>query len=444
MIISDGDNTMLQEFRCEKMNITFRSKDTSYQRSLRLRNALTRKNISIFAYLRMWKISHYNLRCAWCGDFNHDIAGIEHYVDNGCIIPTNVFRRHTAPYLCFSKNTCESKKLNKNSVEFITKAYGIDEKDALEKIHSRNSSPFYKENHQNDDDYKKSQSRSKEWFEINGKDRNTWINKANYSRSYQGYVANNNGDDWNIVQQRKAITLENFIKKYGEDDGTIRYTRWKEGTNLSINTYIKKYGKIKGTEQYLRAHIKSTDDVKKCDLYDDFINRIADIVKGCQLHQYHMFNLEKEMKLYKFYEIAKDFFEKSVIELEKDISIILPEYRKNHRKIFNNNYSCYSYTDLGTILKSLNEIRIYDYLSSIGLKEFDDFVVNGRYPNSTLFFDIWLIHQNTYIEIAGGDSQEYKEHMKNKENLFGSIIVDPNNYKQIIIDILNGETKRDC
>ena len=433
---------MLCEFTCEKLNISFRSKNTEHDRSIRLRATLTRKNISIFSYLKIWDIKHHELRCAWCGDFNHDIIGINHYVNNGCIIPTGVRRRHTAQFLCFAKNNCESKKLNKNSIEFVRKAYGINETAALEKIHGRNSSPFYKENHQNINDYKKSQSRSKKWFEENDKDRNAWINKANYSRSYQGYIDSNRESMWNAVQQRKAITLDNFIKKYGAQEGLLKYNKWKDGTNISLISYIKKYGKIKGTEYYLRAHIKRDDYEYNIELFDTFIERVANIVEDCQTYQYHMFNLEKELKFYKFYEVAKDFFGVSVVEIENNIREILPDYRKNLRKIFHNNYSCYSYTDKGTILKSFNEIRIYDYLCSLGLTEFDDFMINGKYPNSSLFYDIWMVSQNIYIEIAGGDSQEYNDRMKKKEQIFGSIILDPKDYKKTITDIINGAIQK--
>jgi len=428
---------VLKEFKCEKTGIKFRSKDTDHDRSFRLRATLTKNKISIFKYLELWNIEHNKLRCAWCGDYNHDICGIEHTVNDTNIIPTGVRRRHTALYLCFSKHQCLGKKLNKNSVEFISKAYGLSESEALKKIHTRNSSPFYKINHQSIEDYKLSQSRSPDWFKKNKKDRQEWIRKANHSRSYQGYVEKNRGDEWKDIQKRKAITLSALIDKYGVEIGTAKYNQWKENTNLSLATFIKKFGKIQGTTNYLKVHINHVENTDSNDLISGFIKKVTNIVQRNPLYQYHMYNLEKELRFYKFYDVAKEFFELSLYDIEEYIAKILPNYRTNKRKIFRNNYSCYSYTDCGTILKSFYEIWIYDYLCKIGLKETEDFVFNQRYPNSELFYDIWFIHQNIYVEIAGGDSHTYKEHMLKKEHLFGSIIMDPNDYKTTISNILS-------
>jgi hypothetical protein len=426
------------------LDVSFRSKDTDHDRSFRLRASLTLRKISIFTYLEAWAIPHHILRCAWCGDFNHDIIGIDHIVNNGYIIPTGVRRRHSAPYLCFSKHTCKSKTLNKNSVEFISKAYGLTTEAALEKLHSRSQSPFYKENHKTTDDYRKSQSRSPAWFETHNKDRNEWINKANHSRSHQGYIDNNVGDSWYTVQQSKAITLENLIQRYGTNDGHIRHAKWKEGTNASINTYIKKYGKIAGTEHYLKARIHVNSENTNSNLFEDFIVKISTIVVEFPIYQYHMFNLDTVMRFYKFYEVAKDFFGVTTADIECKLIDILPDYRMNCRKIFKNAYSSYSYTDHGTILKSFNEIKIYDYLKSKGLHEYTDFIINGKYPNSTLLYDIYFPSIDVYIEVAGGDSQLYIDHMTKKEQLFGSIILDPKNFKTTLTDIVNRIVKNEC
>lgn len=52
--------------------------------------------------------------------------------------------------------------------------------------------------------------------------------------------------DWENLSKRKAMTLENMIKKYGEEEGTEKYHNWKENVVPSKNNYIKKFGNQEG------------------------------------------------------------------------------------------------------------------------------------------------------------------------------------------------------
>jgi hypothetical protein len=425
-------------FKCERTGISFRAKDKEYDRNYRLRCALTKAHLSIFKYLEVWDINHHKLRCAWCNDYNHDIRNIVHLVDNGNIIPVSVERRHSAPFLCFSKNPCESKKLNKNSVEFISKSYGLSNDQALLFLHSRNKTPFYRTNHESLDNYKISQSRSNDWFSKNKKDRDEWINKANYSRSVVSYASRGEEKRWKEIQKSKGISLDSMISRYGQEIGKIKYNHWKEEIDLSLDTYIRKYGKIKGTEQYLKTRMAKNDQcTNEVTLFEQFLHKIISIIKNHPLYEYNLFNIDKIMKYYKFYQIGKEFFELTAKDLNDEISKISDVYRKNHRRIFYNKWAQYSYTENGTILKSLNEIRVYDFLIMHGLKENDDFSINGRYPNSKLCYDVYLKIYDVYIEIAGGTSLEYKKHMEEKNLKFNSVILDPKDYKETLLAILN-------
>jgi hypothetical protein len=65
-------------------------------------------------------------------------------------------------YHCkLGKKLCTGSLLNPNSVEYISKSFSVSEEKARDYILSRNKSPFYKKNHQSEDEYKKFQSRSK-------------------------------------------------------------------------------------------------------------------------------------------------------------------------------------------------------------------------------------------------------------------------------------------
>lgn len=429
-------------FTCPKFNIAFTSEDEPVARIRALKGRLTKGNISIFAYLQIWGIAHYELRCAWCKDHNHDIKFIEHEVINGEIHPTKVRSRYKAPYLCYSKtNQCESKKLNRNSIQFITKAYGLNEDQALEFLHKRSKSPFYPANHPDLESYKRSQSRGLEWWKTSAKDRNTWIAKANHSRSLQGYI-DKHGDHgyhlWKQKQKLKVISLERFIEQYGASEGSQRYQQWTEATSHSLDSYITKYGKIKGPEKYIqkwvsfKSYIPHTDDTLK-----NAIERITQIVSQNPMHEYQTFNVDKEMKYYKWYHTVKDYYDLSTTEVDTLIQSNMSTYKSRSRQIFKNPYSYYSYTNLGTILKSNFEILVYDYLIDLGLVEEQEFMINKRYPCSTLVYDLWLIRPNVYLELAGMmTNKNYSEHMRFKEQNLSSIIIYPETYKDQIQTIL--------
>jgi hypothetical protein len=372
--------------------------------------------------MQLWDLDHAKLKCAWCGDFNHDIKYINHKVVDGSIIPINIERRHKAPNLCFSKNDCLSKSLNRNSIQFISMAYGISIDEASVFLQSRSKSPFYEKNYKNKDDYIKSQSRSREWFESTGKNRSEWIDKANYSRSVEklGY------DKWAGIQKNKSITLDSMQQKYGEQDGLKKYNEWKQSITTGNDAYIKKYGKIKGTEIYLKNRILSNTSGS----FDDFINYLINIVKKNDLYEYMFFNIEKYMHKQKCYTICKEFFGVDVFQINSAITEKLPEYGTKPRKIFKNKWSYYSYTNNGDILKSMNEIKAYDFLLSLNLNDGIDFEVNKCYPDSKLHYDLYFPKINTYVEIAGSHDAEYRQHLKNKKTQFDTvIIIEPEHYK---------------
>lgn len=126
-----------------------RTPETSFQNALKTH--LTRRGFDPFKELGIAP-----LLCHFCGQRNAT-WDLEYVNDNRKIQLTGI--RYRKPnFFCYgSKGNCKGKKLNANSVEFVAGIYGLSEAEALIKIHERNRSPFYCENHPNNDEYKKFQ-----------------------------------------------------------------------------------------------------------------------------------------------------------------------------------------------------------------------------------------------------------------------------------------------
>lgn len=237
--------------------------------------------------------------CGFCGKSYFD--GILLYEINNEEIFINGVEYIDELNFCRSTN-CIGKGLNPNSIEFVSKSRGIDEILARELIHSRNSTPFYQINHPSNEEYKKSQNNLAGISDI---ERSRIINKANYSRSLKGmkekygnkegerkyleinsskslnedYWKSKFGDDW--VEQREewlsstVQTKENFIKRYGEEEGEIRYSHYIQKQRINAVKKAKiigsPFGRIGRTDkgELLRSslEIKFYELMKEFDLH---------------------------------------------------------------------------------------------------------------------------------------------------------------------------------
>lgn len=54
--------------------------------------------------------------------------------------------------------------------------------------------------------------------------------------------------------------LENFIKKWGETEGLIRYNNWKSKTASTLENFIRRYGEIEGPIKYKERYEKNTKE----------------------------------------------------------------------------------------------------------------------------------------------------------------------------------------
>lgn len=103
-------------------------------------------------------------------------------------------------------------------------------------------------------------SRTKEGFikkygVIEGEERwNSYTEKQRYTNTFE-YKHQKYGmpaDEFDKFNKNRACTLENFIKRYGEDEGNVKWKNYvkRQAYTNSKEYFIKEYGEILGTEKW--------------------------------------------------------------------------------------------------------------------------------------------------------------------------------------------------
>lgn len=197
------------------------------------------------------------ITCAWCGDINHT-AVADYDIDFSILTVTIKNIRYKKPLNCCYKthNNCAYKALNPNSIEFVSKSRGLSECQANEFILSRNKSPFYSKNHDSPEGYKKYQGTR--CYSDDAVKNQKVIAKQNFSRSLEGfqhrYGEIEGKEKYEILQKRKGITLENLIAKYKDPlVAEQKLYAWKAATSLTLDNFIKRYGEHEGKAKYKEA-----------------------------------------------------------------------------------------------------------------------------------------------------------------------------------------------
>jgi hypothetical protein len=165
---------------------------------------------------------------------------------------------------CYGNNKkCCGLKLNPNSFEFVSKVNLISLEEAKKILKENNKSPFYKENWSSENEYKKSQSRSidyyiKKYGDTKGKQKyQEHINKISISNSIEGFI-NKYGNDEGIIKFNKvskskdSMSLKYFlIKNDGDYNKAIfEFEDRKISVNISLDSLISKYGKEEGQKKH--------------------------------------------------------------------------------------------------------------------------------------------------------------------------------------------------
>lgn len=194
--------------------------------------------------------------CNWCGRPNVTCKGIYGIDFSNMTVSLMDIEYSKKLHCCYGTTECQSKKLNPNSIEFVSKSRNLSLEEAREYILNRNKSPFYSRNHKTLDDYKKYQG--SRCFSDDVERNKEIINKQNFSRSLDGFKEKygpiEGQQKYDLYQSKKAITLENLIKKY--DDPKVaeeKLLSWKRSTSLTLENCIRRHGPVEGPKYYKKS-----------------------------------------------------------------------------------------------------------------------------------------------------------------------------------------------
>lgn len=199
--------------------------DTEQNIKRAIRNSHTRKKYDIFSI-----ISNDDMRfCAFCG--KHNVTWKPKIEIHGSDVSIVGITYDRPIYYCCEGNKygCKGGKLNKNSVAFVSATRKLSNEDALRLIHDRNSSSFYRENHASEEAYLEYQRSRVTSMEPEKYAKH--CESLKFKQSKAGYIAKHGekgAEIWNEVQRKKNNCLDNFIRKFGVDEGQKRYDLYTE------------------------------------------------------------------------------------------------------------------------------------------------------------------------------------------------------------------------
>ena len=270
-------------------------------------------------------------------------------------------------YYC-AKSECPGKKLNPNSVEFVSKSLKLSVADALKHIKARNKSPFYLENHESIEAYQKYQN----IYDREPDKRVELIQKQNYARSLDGYI-DRYGEEagtkrWKLIQSQKKITVENLLRKHTFDEATDKIKQWKLLTRHNLDNFIKRHGDVKGKAKYLEyvrkvtSHRRSRISLDGFEFYSSYEVMFYQALKRAGfnwpwMHDMHypgsamrsdfyfpMIDVHVELAFSYFMpgyaskmKLKEDLFKPIIITSAQEYDIIISKLIDDHRKVIHEN-----------------------------------------------------------------------------------------------------------
>lgn len=128
---------------------------------------------------------------------------------------------------------------------------------------------------------------------------NLMLDRKRYKNSRQSYK-DKYSDDWekiySEVQNKKKITLDNLIIKYGQEEGNRRFEEFKHKRKVKnlLSTYINKHGYEMGLEKWLDKNNKISISNSKIEIEDrdNFKYYISEVNKYTRV-SLEMNNLDK-------------------------------------------------------------------------------------------------------------------------------------------------------
>ena len=195
-------------------------------------------------------------KCPFCGAFssyvldyeiNHDLMtvyyhGVKLRTSNGMI-----------DYHCHQGRKCKGSLLNPNSIEYVSTSFKITEDAALEFIHRRNNTPFYKENHKSTIEYKNFQAHDLNWFidkygNHDGTRRFDNMCRECSIKNTNKYILETYGEEVLAeIEKKKAVgSILWWITRYGEIEGKEKYDKWIKSVKITKENFIKRHGEHDG------------------------------------------------------------------------------------------------------------------------------------------------------------------------------------------------------
>ena len=95
--------------------------------------------------------------------------------------------------------------------------------------------------------------------EIEGRQRwDLYRQKLHHKGTLDGFLSRGKTEqDWREFNSSRAVTLENLIKKYGQDEGQNKfehYRKLQQKVGKTLEWYISSYGETEGTVRYLEVN----------------------------------------------------------------------------------------------------------------------------------------------------------------------------------------------
>jgi hypothetical protein len=392
---------------------------------------LKRNNISVNDILLRIGINLY--KCSWCNNDNNAyylICDIDSNMVTIKGIDYNFLNKLKAKFVCHLPK-CEYHNLNPNSIDFISRAYGVSEDDAKIYLHKRSKSPFYKENHIDQAQYKLTQS----VYSLTDKSAATI--KANFSRSLEGYI-DRYGEDlgtsrWLDINKRKINSIDNYqLSGLTIQDSIQKYNDWIFKTTCSKESYIQKYGNFNGPIEYIKRLANyaaiSTDTISN---QTEVVKFISDKIENDPLSVCIDYPLQSKLdnntlitELIKKYNITYELIENTLKNRGYGYKSLIG------KKL--GKFGIMSWTKDGILLRSSAEYRFYQKLLTLHLDKLH-VKIDTWYPCKKFKFDFFFPELEIYIEIAGMcNLVSYKLQLEKKITQYNCLVA-YNYYDQDII-----------
>lgn len=320
-------------------------------------------------------------KCNFCGNNASSTIKIHKDKNNVSIINLQFRLNYCNNYL----KTCPGSKLNPNSVAFVSKAFNLSDENALKYIKERNKSPFYKENHKTDEEYKSAQTRDINYYinkygEKDGTKRyNEYSKKLKYSHSEQHYIdllgEIKGKEHWLYLSTLKdSMSYDYCLKKCNNniEEAKKLYEERLHSVNIGLSRMIERYGEIQGKI----VHDKIKDNAKLT--WKKHYLKNKDNIQNVTFYN----GVSKQSILF-FDEITKILLENNIIDSIENVQYGI----KNEKAIYNEiSQTCYFYD---FFIKKLKLIIEYNGIKWHP-KSIDD--INFSHPydkinNSTYYYN---------------------------------------------------------